>query len=80
VICPVDEHQWEDINWNGLGHRTCVNTELGTFCRLLYPDVFPVGQPARGCALMDPLRVEAVRRAGLLSGCHGKDVLGKFSR
>jgi hypothetical protein len=27
---------WEDINWDGIGHRTCVNQELGMFCHLLY--------------------------------------------
>jgi hypothetical protein len=43
VICPVGEHQWEDINWSGEGHRTCINTELGTFCQLLYPDMVTVG-------------------------------------
>jgi hypothetical protein len=39
VICLVGERQWDDINWNGQGHHTCVNTELGTFSRLLYPDM-----------------------------------------
>jgi hypothetical protein len=36
VIRPVGE-SWEDVNWDGTGHRTCVNQELGTFVRLLYP-------------------------------------------
>jgi hypothetical protein len=39
VICPVGERQWEDINWNEQGHRSCVNMELETFCCLLYPDM-----------------------------------------
>jgi hypothetical protein len=43
VIHPIGEHQWEDVNRNGQGHRTCVNTELETFCRLLYPGMVPVG-------------------------------------
>jgi hypothetical protein len=34
----------------------------------------------RDDALMDPLGAHAVRRPELLSGCHGEDVLGKFSR
>jgi hypothetical protein len=38
------------------------------------------GRPMRGYALMDPLGAQAVRRPGLLSGCHSEDVLGKFSR
>jgi hypothetical protein len=43
VIHPVDERQWENINWSGEGHWTCINTELGTFCQLLYPDMVTVG-------------------------------------
>jgi hypothetical protein len=35
VIRPVGQ-SWEDINWDGEGHRTYVNHELGTFYRLLY--------------------------------------------
>jgi hypothetical protein len=31
----VDE-SWEDVNWDGVGHRTYINQEMGTFCRLLY--------------------------------------------
>jgi hypothetical protein len=37
VIYPASKCQWEDINWNGQGQHSCVNTELGTFCQLLYP-------------------------------------------
>jgi hypothetical protein len=33
----------------------------------------------RGCMLLDPLGAQAVHRLGLLLGCHGEDVLGKFS-
>jgi hypothetical protein len=40
VIHLVRERQWEDVNWNGRGHRTCVVMELGTFYRLLYPTWF----------------------------------------
>jgi hypothetical protein len=43
VIYSVGEHQWEDVNWNNEGHHTCINTELGTFCRLLYPGMVTVG-------------------------------------
>jgi hypothetical protein len=42
VIHPVGNHSWEDINWDGEGHRTCINTELGTFCRLLFPGMVNV--------------------------------------
>jgi hypothetical protein len=37
MISQVGEHQWEDVNWNDEGHRNYINTELGTYCRLLYP-------------------------------------------
>jgi hypothetical protein len=43
MICPVGERQWEDVNWNDEGHHTCINTELGTFYRLLYPGMVTVG-------------------------------------
>jgi hypothetical protein len=43
VIHPVGERQWEDVNWNDVGHRTCINPELGIFCRLLYPGMVTVG-------------------------------------
>jgi hypothetical protein len=33
---------WEDVNWEGKGHRTYVSHELGTFCRLLYPGMVTV--------------------------------------
>jgi hypothetical protein len=42
VICPVGDRSWEDVNWNGEGHRTCINMDLGTFCRLLYPGMVNV--------------------------------------
>jgi hypothetical protein len=38
------------------------------------------GRSTRGCALVDPLGAQAVRRPGLLSGWCGEYVLGKFSR
>jgi hypothetical protein len=41
VIRPVGE-SWEDINWDSVGHWTCVNQELGTFCCLLYPGMVTV--------------------------------------
>jgi hypothetical protein len=43
VIHPVGEHQWEDVNWSCEGHCTCINTELGIFCRLLYPSMVTMG-------------------------------------
>jgi hypothetical protein len=43
MIHLVGKHQWEDVNWDGEGHCTCINTELGTFWLLLYPDMVTVG-------------------------------------
>jgi hypothetical protein len=76
VISPVDENQWEDINWNGQRHCTYVNTVLENFCHMLYPGIVPV----HGQQEVDPLGAEAVHRLVLLSGCCGEDVLVKFSR
>jgi hypothetical protein len=42
VIRPVGE-SWEDINWDGVGHRTYINHELGTLCRLLYLGMVTTG-------------------------------------
>jgi hypothetical protein len=36
IIRPVGVHDLEDVKWNGKGHRTVVNMELGTMCRYLY--------------------------------------------
>jgi hypothetical protein len=38
------------------------------------------GLPTIGCTFVNPLGTLVVRRPGLLSGCRGEDVLGKFSR
>jgi hypothetical protein len=43
VIQPVGERSWEDVNYNGQGHRTCVNMELVMFFQLLYLDMVHVG-------------------------------------
>jgi hypothetical protein len=34
---------WEDVNQDSVGHRTCVNQERGTFCRLVYPGMVTAG-------------------------------------
>jgi hypothetical protein len=26
----------EDVDWDGVGHRTCINQELGMFCAFPY--------------------------------------------
>jgi hypothetical protein len=43
MIHPVGDYSWEDVNGDGEGHRTYINAELGTFCRLLYPGMVTVG-------------------------------------
>jgi hypothetical protein len=42
MIRPVGKRQWEDVNWNDEGHHNYINTELGTYCRLLYPSMVTV--------------------------------------
>jgi hypothetical protein len=41
VIHPVGERQWEDVNWNGEGHRRCINTELGPIAGCCTPARLP---------------------------------------
>jgi hypothetical protein len=43
VIHPVGERQWEDVKLNGQGCHSCVNMELGTFYRMLYLSMGPMG-------------------------------------
>jgi hypothetical protein len=51
VIRPVGDHSWENINWDGQGHRMCINMELGIFCRLLYHGMVNVkGQQLAACS------------------------------
>jgi hypothetical protein len=62
VIHLVHKRQWEDVNWDGEQHRTCINTELGTFCRLLYTSMVTAGgQPTTDCTHVGPLGTEAIR-------------------
>jgi hypothetical protein len=41
VIRPVGEHQWEDINWNDEGHRSCINTGWGPIVDCYTPAWLP---------------------------------------
>jgi hypothetical protein len=34
---------WEDVNWDGVEHRTCINQELGMFCHILYQGMVTAG-------------------------------------
>ena len=40
---PKGTRAWLEVNWDGTGHRTPVNTELGTICRYCYPGMVSVG-------------------------------------
>jgi hypothetical protein len=35
--------KFDKTYWNDEGHRTCINTELWTFCQLLYPGMVTMG-------------------------------------
>jgi hypothetical protein len=37
VIRPVGDCSWEDVNKNGEGHRTCINTVLGDLLLVAIP-------------------------------------------
>jgi hypothetical protein len=61
VIHPVGERQWEDVNWNGQGHRA------GDLLSVAVPRYGSRAWTMRGCTLVDPLGAQAVCRLGLLS-------------
>jgi hypothetical protein len=71
----VGEHQWE---WSGTPH----------LCQHGAGDLLSVTVPRhgsrvwtmRGGTLVDPQGTQVVCQIGFLLGCHGKDVMGKFSR
>ena len=37
TIRPRGKRNWVDLSWDGTGHRTKVNSVLGTACRYYYP-------------------------------------------
>ena len=39
VINPAGERSWVEVAWSGKGHRTPVNTVLGSIARFHYPGV-----------------------------------------
>jgi hypothetical protein len=47
---------------------------------VVVPQYGSCGRSMRSCTHVDPLGTQAVCWPGLLPGCRGKDVLGKFSR
>jgi hypothetical protein len=58
MIHPIGERQWEDVNWDGKGHRTCINMELGTFCWLLYPGMVTMGGQQQAARTWDHLALK----------------------
>jgi hypothetical protein len=36
IIRKMGTRAWEDVDWDGMGHRTPIYTELGTMCRYHY--------------------------------------------
>jgi arginine decarboxylase-like protein len=40
----VGTRQCEDVDWDGRGHRSLVNTELGIIYRFMYPGMVSVRQ------------------------------------
>jgi hypothetical protein len=42
IVIRLVGGSWEDFSWEGEGHQTCVNEELGTFCHLLYPGIVTI--------------------------------------
>jgi hypothetical protein len=71
----VGGHQLE---WPGTLH-VCQHG-AGDLLSAVVPRHGSSGQPMRSCMPMDPLGIQAVCRPGLLLGCRGEYVLGKYSR
>jgi hypothetical protein len=42
-IMLVGTKTWKDIDWDDHVHRSIINTDLGTICRYMYPDMVSVG-------------------------------------
>jgi hypothetical protein len=43
----------EDIDWDGCGHRSIINTNLGIICHYMYPDMVSVGGLMRAACFWD---------------------------
>jgi hypothetical protein len=42
-ITSVGTRTWKDVDWDGRGHRSIINTDLGTICRYMYPVMVSMG-------------------------------------
>jgi hypothetical protein len=43
VIRPVGTRIWENLGWDGRGHRGIINMDLGSISRYMYPGMVSVG-------------------------------------
>jgi hypothetical protein len=41
-IMPIGTKTWKDVDWDGHGHRSIINTDLGTICHYMYPGMVSV--------------------------------------
>jgi hypothetical protein len=42
-IMPVGTKTWKDVDCDGRGHRSIINTDLGTICRYMHAVMVSVG-------------------------------------
>jgi hypothetical protein len=66
------------LEWLGTSH-ICQHG-AGDLLSIVVPWHVLRGWPMRSCTLVNTLGTPTVPRPRLLTGCRGKDVLGKFSR
>jgi hypothetical protein len=53
---PVGTKTWKDIDWDGRGYRSIINTDLGTIYRYMYPGMVFVGGLMRAARSWDDWR------------------------
>jgi hypothetical protein len=47
IIRKVGTRLWEDVNWDAQGHRSIINTKLGTICQFMYRNMVSVHSQMR---------------------------------
>jgi hypothetical protein len=52
-IMPVGTKIYKDVDWDGHGHHSIINTDLGTICRYMYPGMVSVGGLMRAAHCRD---------------------------
>jgi hypothetical protein len=52
-IMPVGTKTWKDADWDGRGHRSIINTDLGTIYHYMYPGMVSVGGLMRAACSWD---------------------------